>query len=45
VWMDSVGKLGNQHKVPRVTNDRVLADRRLATAGLSVSEPTVFLGA
>jgi GH3 auxin-responsive promoter len=44
-WMGSVGKLGDQHKVPRVTNDRALAERLLATAGLPAAAPTVFLGA
>ena len=33
-WMRGQGKLGDQHKVPRVTNDRALADRLLATAAL-----------
>ena len=31
-WMRAERKLGDQHKVPRVTNDRALADRLLATA-------------
>jgi hypothetical protein len=29
-WMRSVGKLGDQHKVPRVTNDRRLAEQIVA---------------
>jgi hypothetical protein len=28
-WMRSTGKLGDQHKVPRVTNDRTVADQLL----------------
>ncbi len=32
-WMREAGKLGDQHKVPRVTNDRALADALLAAAG------------
>jgi hypothetical protein len=31
-WMRGAGKLGDQHKVPRVTNDRALADALLGTA-------------
>jgi hypothetical protein len=33
-WMRSRGKLGGQNKVPRVTNDRAVADGLLDTAGL-----------
>ncbi len=43
-WMGSVGRLGDQHKVPRVTNDRTLADRLLALAGIPVPAPLVLLG-
>ncbi len=32
-WMRSAGKLGDQHKVPRATNDRALAEALLAAAG------------
>jgi hypothetical protein len=32
-WMRSRGKLGGQHKVPRVTNARTVADGLLAVAG------------
>jgi hypothetical protein len=32
-WMRATGRLGNQHKVPRVTNSRTLADAVLALAG------------
>jgi hypothetical protein len=31
-WMREQGKLGDQHKVPRVTNDRAVADALLAAA-------------
>ncbi len=31
-WMRESGKLGEQHKVPRATNDRALAEALLATA-------------
>jgi hypothetical protein len=31
-WMQEHGKLGDQHKVPRVTNDRGVADALLAAA-------------
>jgi hypothetical protein len=37
-WMRAEGKLGDQHKVPRVTNDRCLADRLLATAARTVRD-------
>ena len=30
-WMRANGKLGDQHKVPRATNDRAIADALLAT--------------
>ena len=30
-WMRAGGKLGDQHKVPRATNDRAIADALLAT--------------
>lgn len=32
-WMRRAGRLGDQHKVPRVTNDRTLASALLAEAG------------
>ena len=32
-WMREAGRLGDQHKVPRVTNDRAVADAVLARAG------------
>jgi hypothetical protein len=38
-WMRAEGKLGDQHKVPRVTNDRTLADRLLASAALAARGP------
>jgi len=31
-WMRRAGRLGDQHKVPRVTNDRAVADALLAEA-------------
>jgi len=34
-WMVSAGKLGDQHKVPRVTNGRTVADALLASSGLA----------
>jgi hypothetical protein len=40
-WMRSAGKLGDQHKVPRVTNDRTVADQLLQAA--SRQAPTVSL--
>ena len=30
-WMRAGGKLGDQHKVPRATNDRAIADALLAS--------------
>jgi hypothetical protein len=33
-WMRRAGKLGDQHKLPRVTNDRVLAEALLAAAAV-----------
>jgi hypothetical protein len=35
------GRLGDQHKVPRATNDRALADALLAEAGRELSASTV----
>jgi hypothetical protein len=35
-WMQRAGRLGDQHKVPRVTNDRTLAAALLAEAGDAV---------
>jgi acyl-CoA synthetase (AMP-forming)/AMP-acid ligase II len=45
-WMREAGRLGDQHKVPRVTNDRRVAEALLATAEsrdrpVRVSEPDV----
>ncbi len=34
-WMASAGKLGDQHKVPRVTNGRTVVDALLASSGLA----------
>ena len=38
-WMREHGKLGDQHKVPRVTNDRVAADGLRRNAGLGAAAP------
>ena len=40
-WMRETGRLGDQHKVPRATNDRVVADRLLDVAArpLSLAKP------
>jgi hypothetical protein len=40
-WMQRRGRLGDQHKVPRVTNDRTVADALLAEAreGIRRVEP------
>ena len=35
-WMQRAGRLGDQHKVPRVTNDRTLAGALLAEGGDSI---------
>jgi hypothetical protein len=43
-WMKEAGRLGDQHKVPRVTNDRRAADGLLAAAEAS-SRPVRRLGA
>jgi hypothetical protein len=34
-WMRESGKLGDQHKVPRVTNDRVIAEGLLAICAIA----------
>ncbi len=36
-WMRGGGRLGDQHKVPRVTNDRTIADRLLEVAARSTA--------
>lgn len=41
-WMRARGKLGGQSKVPRVTNDRAVADGLLEVAGLPPREPLVL---
>jgi hypothetical protein len=39
-WLRSAGKLGEQHKIPRVTNSRAVADALLASAAEnSAAEP------
>jgi hypothetical protein len=40
-WMREVGKLGDQHKVPRVLNDRAVAEALLAARGARDREPLV----
>jgi transposase-like protein len=35
-WMRRTGRLGDQHKVPRVTNDRVVAAALLDEAGAAI---------
>jgi hypothetical protein len=41
-WMRAAGKLGDQHKIPRVTNSRVMAEALLAVASI---EPPFLLRA
>jgi len=43
-WMRSRGKLGDQHKVPRVTNDRRVADGLLAVVAERSREPLIAVG-
>jgi hypothetical protein len=40
-WMRAAGRLGDQHKVPRVTNDRAVAEALLAAAAVADREPVV----
>jgi hypothetical protein len=40
-WMREAGKLGDQHKVPRVLNDRAVAEALLASIGSREREPLV----
>jgi hypothetical protein len=44
-WLRGQGKLGDQHKVPRVTNSRAVADALLATAAARRAEPPRTLAA
>lgn len=39
-WLASTGKLGGQRKVPRLSNDRRIADAMLAMAGLGDKQDT-----
>jgi hypothetical protein len=39
--MRRAGKLGDQHKVPRVTNDRAVADALARTATAPTREPVL----
>lgn len=46
-WMREHGKLGDQHKVPRVTNDRVVADGLLGAAegrARAIADPVTAWG-
>ena len=43
-WMRQAGKLGDQHKVPRATNDRAVAEALLAVAG-EWARPLTAVGA
>ena len=43
-WMKDGDKLGDQHKVPRVTNDRAVADGLLAAIAAQGREPLIALG-
>jgi len=36
-WMRKAGRLGDQHKVARVTNDRTMATELLAASGLAAA--------
>jgi hypothetical protein len=38
-WMRKAGRLGDQHKVARVTNDRTIANALLIESGLACPEP------
>lgn len=38
-WMRKAGRLGDQHKVSRVTNDRAIANALLIESGLACPEP------
>jgi len=43
-WMRERGKLGDQHKVPRVMNDRAVVEALLAAVGARDEEPLVHSG-
>ena len=43
-WMRDRGTLGEQHKVPRVTNDRDVADAVLASVSAQGREPLIAVG-
>jgi hypothetical protein len=43
-WMRETGKLGDQHKVPRVLNDRALAEALMAAVETHDGEPLVHSG-
>jgi hypothetical protein len=42
--MRARGKLGDQHKVPRVMNDRAVVESVLASVGARDGEPLVHSG-
>jgi len=42
LWMRQTGKLGDQHKVPRVANDRTLAEDLLRTAARQEASQAAF---
>jgi hypothetical protein len=43
-WMRETGKLGDQHKVPRVLNDRAVAEALMARVETREGEPLVHSG-
>ncbi|HEV8142006.1 MAG TPA: GH3 auxin-responsive promoter family protein [Methylomirabilota bacterium] len=43
-WMRERGTLGEQHRVPRVTNDRAVADAILDTVAAQGREPLIAVG-
>ena len=43
-WMRNTGKLGDQHKLPRVTNSRSIAVGVLTCAAASTREPLAAAG-
>ena len=43
-WLRERGRLGDQHKVPRVTNDRTVADGLLSVVTARRQEPLLVVG-
>jgi len=37
-WLDSIGKLGGQNKVPRLSNDRVIVEQILELIDVKTNE-------